>query len=342
MTKHNVRQREAKGHPVRRGLRYHGVVDEAGRAGALGRAAAAVRVGAEEARTAVVSVPKDRVGFEQRARGYLAGHGRGHAALARAAFACVDRREARHGGQKRRSPLAHPVRAHHGAADVAGEPHRGAIDVLGPVLDLAVTLPPVGALGSLIRRVAAADEPLEDERKDESRQDDRQNEDEGAVQNNLGRNAADRLGIDGADLDYFLEALGVPLVVRRLEHAGHVAAADGPVDGRVGVPQLLEAIGDGHLALVEPVEVEVKHGPRVDDEVAGLVSDVVPGEVHVGGAAQVEIECVSRVERRVAAIAEVVGDRQVRLGRPVLVEGSAGEVPGQVLVLVRRHVRALG
>ena len=286
-----------------------------------------------------------RVGRQHTRHRALAGHRRRLLpGLDRGAFHVVRTGEAGRGREEGAAALAAAATtagtttAAAAAAASVAKARRGSVDVVAPVLDLLLSpTAAVPADGRLGRREAAAVEPAEEDGQEELGADDGEDEGERDVKHHLGRDAADGVGVDRADPGDLGQAAGDPLLARGRVRHGDVDATQGRVRAHV-----VELGRHRHLRRVEPAQqVEVDDAARVDDQVPARVVDVGPGEVDLAGALEV-VEGAATGRGGVAAVAEVVGHRRVGLGRAVLVEGGAGEVPGQVAGPVRRHVRALG
>ena len=269
---------KSKGLVVGRRLGNNGLMNKAGRSIAVSRTrTVAVRIGADHARSAIIALFIHRTWMKQRSAGSLASHGSRLSPATARLVLTIDGREARSRGQKGAAPLAGSVGPHVAATNVAGEPWRCSIDVLTPVFDLTIALLLIRRLGCLSGRIFAAQEPLEDDRQDKSDTDDGQDQHQGTVENNLGCNTPDSVGVHRPNLDDLFEALSHSLVSGGLERPSHITAADSLVSPRLLVPQFLKAVRYRNLGLVEPVEqIEIEHIPGVYDQVARAIFDVIP------------------------------------------------------------------
>lgn len=211
-----------------------------------------------------------------------------------------------------------------------------AVDICRPVLDLVLPLLLVAAHTSLVSRILATEDPLEDQSERKLGHDDGQNEDERNVEHDLGRNAANSLRVDRPDFDNLLETLGDFLLRARDKGKSVVLATDGLVCANVVKERRVR-----HLGRVEPLEeVQIQDVARVDHQVAAAVADIIPGEENVARALKT-VEGVAGVARGVARVSEIVTNRSVWRGRTVLVEGVAREVPSEVSIVVGGNVGVL-
>ncbi len=285
-----------------------------------------------EGELAAVGMSIHRCGPQSSGARILAHHRRGRGPILRQnPFRGVWAGEPR-GGRKEGAPaLAGPVR--HGSPGI-GELGRRAVNVITPVFDLLLPLLRVAAERCLRRGESTAEEPLKCQGQKKLHQHDGQDKYQGNIKNHLGCNAAHRLGIDRAHSNNLRQALTQAFVRAGLEGVSDIDALDGRI-----LPQRIERGRIGYLGRVEPREqIEIEHAARVDHQVSGAVLDIRPSIVHFARTAQA-VECSPRIDRGMARVPEIVGNGQVGLARPILIERRAREIPGQVPLRIRRHVR---